>query len=847
MTQNLENVEDIYPLTPMQRLMLMHSLRSLGASTLINQFRYQLRGPLDQPRFKRAWEQVVSRHQALRTAFIWDGVPEPLQVVRTRVCVPLQFIDLRHLAESERSSRTEEILNSDRSQGFDLQQAPLLRLKVLRLNDEGYLLIFSRHHLILDLWSAEIVFDELFRSYRSNDGVIQQPAGRFRNYLDWLVQQQVGQAEAYWRRYFEGIEAPSLLFGARPQRNRWNAAGQSSIKQRIDAATAAAVRANAQQLGLTTSTLLQGVIALIVSVATGRRDVVFGLTVSSRPAEVDDVEHIVGSFINNIPLRSQIVEAMPIQQWLQQMQTAQAERAHFDHVSPIDLQRWSNLGANTALFDLLVLLQPPPAGKITVDDIEIEAIPGPLDSALPMTLAIEFGPQAWVLTTVYDCAIVSDQLAEGIVETLANTISTVAAGVPEHVGALRQSIAALLPNQLFPRQTATQPKAKTRRLARHSNGESKEAEIMLDIFRRAVGTPDVGLDDDFFALGGTSIQAAMAFTEIEQQFGRAMPLSTLFYASSVRDLMQKLELPPAPSTSLVSIQGFGDRPPIICISGIFGNVVGLANLARELGQDQPFFGLQSKALQGDQLPLNKIEAIAEQYIDECEPLLRGPYILFGVCFGANVAIEMAHQLNKLGQAPTLVVALDPSFHQEHNSEVVTAPSSSSALGIVLERSREWWLTFWGMQGKERRQWLQQKWHILFEKLRHRDLMHGNRLELAQQRVHAANLTAFHCYRPKPYNGTIHTLISRDRPVDPRNDPRIRWCKGTNSAPPIPVPGIDTGEALDHNAPTVAAYFRRWIDEIDGHSNEQPEPLTQSVTDHSASEVIPNQLATSEPP
>ncbi len=811
---SLENVEDIYPLTPMQHLMLMHSLRAPGSSTLINQFRYTLRGPFEQTRFVRAWEQVVSRHQALRTAFVWEGVPNPLQVVRTQVTVPLEFIDLRDQSDTNRNARTEEILSNDRVQGFDLRRAPLLRLRVIRLHDEEYLLILSRNHLILDLWSIDIVFNEVFRAYQSPDCLEQEPAGRFRSYLDWLAQQNNSEAEAYWRRYLDGIETPSLLFGSCAQRNQWTADGQSSVRRTIDADTTAAVSALFGRLGLTTGTLLQGVIALIVSVLTDRRDVIFGLTVSSRPAEVADVEHIVGSFINNVPVRTRIDDEMSIRTWLQQMQVAQGERTAFDYVSPTDLQRWSNIGANTGLFDLLLLLQSPPATTTTIDSLVIEAMPGPLDSALPMTLAIESGPEGFILTAVHDSAIVPDQVANAIIESVAAAITGLADGVPEHVGDLRQSIAQSIPGHLLPRTSAEQVDVETQASTGNAIDESSDAAILLNIFRHSIGNPDVGLDDDFFALGGTSIQAAMAFTEIEQQFGRTMPLSILFSAGSVRNLMAALELPPAPSSSLISIQGFGNRPPIIAISGIGGNVVGLANVARVLGHDQPFFGLQSKALEGDQLPINTIEAIAEEYIAECAQQRRGPYVLLGVCFGANVAVEMAHQLRGQGQAPELVIVLDPSVDEEETSSVVTTPSEPSTLGFVVERVRLLLKTFLEKQGEERRLWLKEKWSVLIRKLRHRDLLHGNKLEMAQQRVEAANLAANRRYRPRPYEGMIHTLITSDRPIGSSIDPRNTWCERMQSKfQPVPIPGRDTGDALLNQAPAFAAQLRHWIDDV----------------------------------
>lgn len=811
---DLENVEDIYPLTPMQHLMLIHSLRSPGSSTLINQFRYILRGSLDQSRFARAWDLVVSRHQALRTAFVWQDLPNPLQVVRTQVAVPIEFIDLRNQPDTSIHARTGEILSRDRARGFDLRRAPLLRLQVLRLQDEEYLLIFSRHHLILDLWSNDVLFKEVFKAYHSPDQLSQEPAGRFRSYLDWLDRQNNSQAEAYWRRYLDGIENPSLLFGSRVQRSQWNVDGQSSVSGEIDANTTAAIRAISSRFGVTTGVLLQGVVGLIISMVTDMREVIFGLTVSARPTEVTDVENIVGSFINNVPVRLQIDDEESVQLWLQRIQKTQTERKPFEHVSPTELQRWSNIGTNKALFDLLLLLHPSPSTNVNIGDLIIEAMPGPLDAALPMVLAVESVSESLILTAVHDSVIVPDQVAKNIVEAVIGATTELTENVPEYVGDLKQSIVQSIPRNRLPNTLKDYVANERPSSTGSSREESSEAATLLNIFRRSLGNPDVGLDDDFFALGGTSIQAMMAFTEIEQKFGRTMPLSILFSAGSVRNLLTALKLPPPPSSALVSIQGFGSRPPIIAISGIGGNVVGLANVARVLGHDQPFFGLRSKALEGDQLPLNTIEAIALDYIEESRRLLHRPYILFGICFGANVAVEMAHQLREQGLAPNLVVVLDPSVEEEGISSNVTKAPKSSNWNFVIKRIKFWLRSFWEKRGEERRLFFKEKLSILVRKLRHRDLLHGNRLEIARQRVEAANLAANRLYRPRPYEGEIHTLITHDHPVDSSIDPRKTWFEKMQiRSRPIQIPGNDTGDTLLNHAHVVASQLKHLADEI----------------------------------
>ncbi len=811
----LENVKDIYPLSPMQHLMLMQSLQSAEPSTLVNQFRFHLRGPLDQTRFTSAWEKVFKRHDALRTAFLWQDIPEPLQVVRAEVELPLKFVDLRGETETARSNRIETLLREDRDRNFDLRQAPLLRLLVVHLADDEHLLILSRHHLILDLWSAEIIFNEVHRAYEAPEELIDSAVGNFRTYLEWLLQQDSASAETYWRKYLESTEAPTLLFKSHIQRARRDHFGQPSVVRSIDAEVASKVAAIARQAGVTPGSLLQGLIALVVSELTGKRDVIFGLTVSTRTQQVENIEQIVGSFTNNVPARFQISDEQPLRQWLESINLDQSQRAAFSHVSPVDLHRWSGATANTVLFDLLVLIQPPSQGRRNFGLLTIEPMAGPVDTALPMTLAFEVGPEGYRLTGVYEPAIVSEDEAEAILETLSAAIFLAAEGLPEQVGQLRLSIAESISNR--PCLTALKDRPNIANVTVPADcgaTPSAPGAKMLDIFRRALGNPDVGLDDDFFALGGTSIQAAIAFSEIERLFDRTLPLSTLFSAGSARGVLEHLDLPPAPSSSLVSIQGSGKRPPIVTVSGIGGEVIGLSDIARVLGEEQPLFGLQPKVLESGEIPADSIEAIAKDYVEECEEVLRGPFVLFGICFGANVVIEMAQQLAERNKAPALVVVLDPSVDDSGENTGEVAAKAFTTFGFVAERARLMFDTYRSMQGEERRHWLRNKRDVLIRKIRHRDLLHGNHLEFRQRRLEAANIAAAQRYCPRFYGGEIRAMITRDRPIDAGADPRTAWLKlMERETSLVDIPGRDTGDAVNNHSPAIAELLKEWVDEL----------------------------------
>src|SRR5215218_5726424 len=164
-------IEDIYPLSPLQQGILYHALQ--GSRFYLEQFRWTLEQEVDIAAFERAWQWTVDRHPALRTSFAWEGLEEPLQIVHRQVPVRLQMHDWSGLPAAEQRRREEALCRAEQRRGFDLEQAPLLRLTLARLGPQRHLLVWSHHHLLLDGWSLPLVLADVAMAYRSilNGGV----------------------------------------------------------------------------------------------------------------------------------------------------------------------------------------------------------------------------------------------------------------------------------------------------------------------------------------------------------------------------------------------------------------------------------------------------------------------------------------------------------------------------------------------------------------------------------------------------------------------------------------------------------------------------------------------------
>ncbi|MEV6827024.1 non-ribosomal peptide synthase/polyketide synthase [Amycolatopsis sp. NPDC051102] len=342
-------VEDIYPLTPMQSGMVFHSLVDGAAGTYLNQVRLRLTGIADPARLARAWQRVVADTPVLRSRVVWDGLDEPVQVVDRTAGVPVVHLDWSALTGAEREREQERFLEADRAQGFDLTAAPLMRLAFARLPGGDVLLVWTFHHVLLDGWSAAQVFGEVCARYAGAAGPGHRPP--FREYLRWLGEQDTTAAETHWREQLSGLRTPTPLpYDRRPvEAHRARSAASVQVSVPADG-----LRELARRAGLTLNTIVQGAWGLVLSRHSGESDVVFGTTVSGRPADLPGVESMVGLFINTLPAPVSVHDGLTVSAWLRDLQAAQARSRRFDFVSLAQLQGWA--GGST-LFDSILVFE----------------------------------------------------------------------------------------------------------------------------------------------------------------------------------------------------------------------------------------------------------------------------------------------------------------------------------------------------------------------------------------------------------------------------------------------------------------------------------------------------------
>ena len=353
-------VEDVYPLTPLQEGILFLTLYAPGSGVYVDQSGYVLEGPLDAAALERAWRGVVARHEALRAGFAWEGLPRPVQVIRREAAPRFRVEDWRGLDEAERQARLERYLAEDRTAGFDPGEAPLMRLALFRTGEREHQLVWTHHHLIVDGWSIPLILAEVMAQYAAHlRGEAPRPAGgrRYRDYVAWLERQDRARAERFWREALAGFHAPTPLPAARPAGDAGGEPGHGKARLRLSAERTGALREQARGWGVTTSTLVQGAWAVLLGRYADEDDVVFGATVSGRPAELSGVEDTVGMFINTLPVRVRLQGAAQVGEWLAGLQRGQVEAREYEYAPLVAVQGWSQVPGGGSLFESLVVLR----------------------------------------------------------------------------------------------------------------------------------------------------------------------------------------------------------------------------------------------------------------------------------------------------------------------------------------------------------------------------------------------------------------------------------------------------------------------------------------------------------
>ncbi|MCG7548608.1 non-ribosomal peptide synthetase [Pseudoalteromonas sp. Of7M-16] len=346
-------IADLYPATGMQQGLLFQSTREQGSyvtQTLLTVESIEIES------FISAWQMVVARNPIFRTEFRGIEAGHCHQVVRKEATLPWVLHDLSALSIEQQEARLEQLIEEDKQAGFDFNNAPVMRLTLCTLADGKIKVLWSHHHALLDGWCLTLVFDEVTQYYRQiTQGVevtLDEPVS-YRNYIEWLSAQDLEQAREKWQvRLADFTKAtPTPLYKSEELSN--NERVSSALC--FDSDTTARLQKLAQVGHTTINTLLQAAWAYALSIYSNDENVCFGTVVSGRPATIDNVDSIMGLFINTIPVQVTVAPEKALQQWLSEIHQELVESSEMSFIPLAEIQKL--VADQQSLFDSLLVFE----------------------------------------------------------------------------------------------------------------------------------------------------------------------------------------------------------------------------------------------------------------------------------------------------------------------------------------------------------------------------------------------------------------------------------------------------------------------------------------------------------
>lgn len=547
-----QDVEDVYPLSPIQTL--FYSANQTNPGTVFDQWHCTLDGSLEVSVFQRAWQETVQRHPVLRSTIHADGVRDPLQVVHRAVRLAWRLEDWRGIALDQVPVRWQAFLKQDLSIPIDLAQAPAMRFALVQVAESQWKFVWSVPALLLDGWSWPLVFRDASRLYEAfaQGQAVQPEVGRpYRDYVAWLKQQSPNAALEFWKKVLAGVRQPTPIRTDSQQGRK--ASSVSYVEQPVSVSTGLAekLQSTARRLQITLNTLVQGGWALQLSRQSGQRDVVFGASFSARPTDLAGSETIVGPFVNNVPIRVAIDPHMKVGDFLRQLHGNLLELSQYQFTPLVDIQRVSEVPWRYRLFDSLVVFQ-----NYLVDEsarrfgthVTLADFSGPVHTNYPVLLLAEPGAELR-MTLVCDSRLFGSAMRERWARDLAGLFERMPGAID---GALTELQAGLSepPPALSDLRSDVQS-----RVQPVIPPQTKMEQTIAGVWGQMFGVDQVSVDDNFFDIGGHSLLLVRMHARLREVLNLEFPIVALLQHPSIRSLAGYFEKPASRSGSL----GEGER------------------------------------------------------------------------------------------------------------------------------------------------------------------------------------------------------------------------------------------------------------------------------------------------
>ncbi|QSX75473.1 amino acid adenylation domain-containing protein [Lysobacter arenosi] len=818
------------PMSVMQERLYLLEQFNPGQITYNTPSAHRLRGPLDVAAFQRAVNAMIQRQSALRTTIgIVDG--EPVQVIHDSVELDITDVeDVGSFAADQRDKEVSRRMDVLIQTPFELDRSPLIRSRLFRLGPEEHVWFFMTHHLIWDGWSFDLMYTDMAELYAAQleqrePSLPELPV----SYLDfsvwhrqWLQGPEYARQLAFWRERLgntgqgaAGQSAPGPGMAALPtdMPRRPGMSGRG-VTHRIvvSEATTQKLHDTALKVDATLYMVLLTAYFTLISRTSGLRELIVGTPVRGR--NTAEVENLMGYFTSLLPLRMEMDQDLTFAQAVKQVKDVVLDSFAHPDIRLEDLVRELSVRSReggAVLYHALFSFQDIRQRMCDWGPLRHERYPV-FQTASTQDLGLWFVEQDTGLSGgfIYNADIFLDETTAllrdryiAVLEALGNDPSRTLA-----------ELTAFDDGQ--PLLFGKAPVETTPALAAETVGEVPEqaAAVELDplgqqllaIWRDLLRNPRITPDDDFFALGGHSLQAVQMFHRFNRETDINLPLATLLTARTVRALAEEYRRAGAhqsgatasasghdPWSPLVPIRPQGDQLPLFLIHAVGGNVLNYRSLADAMPQGIPVYGLQALGLDGRTSPLTSVEKMAERYVREIRSVQpQGPYHLAGGSMGGIIAYEIAQQLVAAGERVGLLGLIDTSAefglgYREQAQRGLGARVQRLQQRLQGQTFSQRLATISGMvngriQARQLRQQAQQA------RTSGAELPHNVRYA----EIEATHMRAYIDYVVRPYPAAMVLFRASEQPPQLHDKPALGWESMVGAVEVIAIPGDHRG-------------------------------------------------------
>lgn len=735
---------------------------------------FRLNTPIDVALFSEAFATVVKGSDAMRTVVReQDGVP--WRTILPEPPRPLELLDFSDKADPE--AALQQWLTVRSQQALDISNC-VYDVVLIKLAEDAYFWYVNQHHMVVDAASVFIVYRRVVNLYQEakESGAItpRLDLPTFEAYVEfekgYTTSPRYEKSAVFWReRLAEGIE-PLKFYGRSHHKKSHR---MQRIAYKLDSERSQQLREAMQRPGVFNMTHDLGMLNVLLTIyfaqlhyMTGNRRLAAMMPFHNRPTQ--PMKRTIGLLMEICPVVVEIEEGETFSTLTKKVsKSLQQTLVHYQYGTAIAMEN--------KLLDIMFNFHHRPELQFENKPVQQKLI-HPNAGSDSFALHVHEFEIDETFTFFFDFHEDVFSLAEREL-TLASfeqILTAYLAGVD-------------VPLEKLDLPTAVPPSTMTNgALQTSGNGNEKPAyaaprdqleQQLVTAWENVLGITGIGIDDDFFDLGGNSWIAVRLFTELQNITGHNLPLITLFQAPTIAALADVIRQGKDAQTwtSMVPIRATGSKPPFFCIHGVTGDILWLKDLANLMDDEQPFYGVQARGLDGKAEPFNRLEDMAAHYLQQIRQVQpTGPYYLGGYCMGGDIAYEVARQLRAQGEEVPILTVIDPppaNFNER-------PPLNGRFLVDFVQNSPYWLREFMRLGGDEISSRVRRKGRValraLWNKIRaesEEDSMsatdvidQADVLPEYRQKLIEAHLEALIEYTHSGYDGEVIVIEAQSRPL-----------------------------------------------------------------------------------